>query len=965
MKHIRILISFILACSIAMPAAFSQNVSTQGTEFWVSFIGNGYKDHPSYGTWLRIQLLISAKNACDCTITNPQTGWSETFSVEANSIHLVEDIDWQQAYMELTEYERVMNKGLLITTTDTVSVYCANIAAYSFDASYVMPIQGLADDYLIQTYDQSSNDETNTSAFLIVATEDNTTVDITPSVTTYGNRPAGQEFSVTLNRGQSYQVRSSYTYWGNGFDLSGSRVTARDCKKIAVFNGNNLTMIPTNAYNDADCIFEQAMPIHSWGKKFIVTASMNRVQDYVKITSAYDGNVIMKNGEQLCTLNAGQSHVFTISNNEKSCYLESSNSCAVYLYNNSSNNAGNGAPSMVWIAPIEQRIDEITFSTFNYDHEYVNINNHYVNIIVNASDIQHVYLDNELVSPLQFDTVNGNPDYRFFRTRITHGVHHLSCANGFTAHVYGLGQSRGYAYMVGSKATDLSTTILVNDVVIQQNDTISNCALDPLVFGAEINYHEYEVEWEFGDGTTSHEIPVTHTYTEHNLYQVTLTVTSGETPCQSSASTSQVFYIDARSEQDVHYYDDACVGQMYSGHGFENILILHDTTLIREETSSSNPNCNRFVYLDISAYHEADTTIHASTCFNGPSVYTNYGFNLPYDEPGTYEDSLNVTTPHGCVRMVHLILEVGDTYQADPDIVRLCYDDSHPASYTWIDDVTYTERTLITKILPYGDCEGLFTLDLDFFNNEPIDIDTISCNYYDWEIDGQTYHLDSTGVYTHFKNIPDFDCQQETRLHLTLTHTPQPYIENMDGFEHSHYPITATEFNVNRYTYHVSDSISDISTWDFSQCEWSIDKPSWPIVVSDDKLSCMVYAMDWVEDTIWLTFRVVNACADTTARFWLKPSFYGVEEHDAKLANLTIVPNPNNGEMELRFEHLTGKVGIKVYDMRGLLIDQFDTQLNSESDHIHYNLRNYSTGIYFIVATAREGILARKVVVGR
>ena len=159
----------------------AQDISTQGTEFWVSFMGNGYKDHPDQGTWLRIQLLISAKEACSCTVANPRTGWERSFNIEANSTYLLDNIDDNQAYMEMGEYERVMDKGLIITSTDTVSVYCSNIAAYSFDVSYVMPIGGLADDYIIQTYDQSTDDVNYTSAFLIVATEDNTTVDIIPS----------------------------------------------------------------------------------------------------------------------------------------------------------------------------------------------------------------------------------------------------------------------------------------------------------------------------------------------------------------------------------------------------------------------------------------------------------------------------------------------------------------------------------------------------------------------------------------------------------------------------------------------------------------------------------------------------------------------------------------------------------------------------------------------------------------
>ena len=73
----------------------------------MSFMGNGFKDHPNYGTWLRIQLLISAKEACSCTITNPRTGWQQTFNVGANSTYLYDNIDEQQAYMEMHEYEQI------------------------------------------------------------------------------------------------------------------------------------------------------------------------------------------------------------------------------------------------------------------------------------------------------------------------------------------------------------------------------------------------------------------------------------------------------------------------------------------------------------------------------------------------------------------------------------------------------------------------------------------------------------------------------------------------------------------------------------------------------------------------------------------------------------------------------------------------------------------------------------------
>ena len=929
MKHIRILFSLFFVCLFALPSAFSQDISTQGTEFWVSFLGNGFKTRfdtwsgePDF-TWLRIQLIVSAKRDCNCTVTNPNTNYQQTFHVNANSTYLFDNIPWDEAYMELEEHGRILNKGLRITADDSVSVYCANIAEVSFDASYILPTPALGNDYIIQTYEQSTSGSVYysnyyTSAFLIVATEEGeTTVDITPSVNTLDGHTANNTYSITLRQGEAYQVRSHNNYYGSR-DLSGTRVTTRgDCKKIAVFNGNNLTMVPEGG-NDSDCIFEQAMPLTAWGKKFVVTASLGRqLNDIVKITSAHDNNEIRKNGMLIATLNTGEFTSFDLRQSDKSCFIEASQSCAVYLYNHSADNGyfgdvGDGAPSMVWIAPIEQRINEITFSTFNYVSEHdTDIDDHYVNIIVNADDIQHVYLDNELLPSSQFDSVNGTTEYRFIRKKIDHGAHNLSCANGFNAHVYGFGHAKGYAYLVGSKATDLSTTILINGETVQQLDTISSCSLESITFGAEINYQSYEVEWDFGDGTPhSHNITDQHTYDNYGFYEVTLIVTSEETPCQASSSVSQTIYIEL--------------------------------------------------------YHTSDTTLYASTCYNGPSTYNENGFNIPYDEPGTYEGSKSVSSSHGCDSIVHLVLEVGEVFHAEPEIQRICYNKENPQAFTWEmgDGLTYYTDTLITKTLPYGDCQGIFTLDLSFINNDTIDIyypesenETV-CDSFPWTIDGKTYT--TSGVYPYYEDLSLFDCKRVTQLHLNLSYTPDPYIDSYNI--NPHWPITATEFNVNRYTYFVRDSISDINKWDMSKNSWHfIPNPK-----GDNPLVCIVYAMDWTADSICLSFKAVNACSGeegVIAEYWLHPSFYDINDSETMRSEFNVVPNPNNGEMELYFENLTGKVNIKVYDMRGALIDVIETYNELDSKTLHYTLEYTSSGIYFFVATAKEGTIAKKVII--
>ena len=655
MKRHKSRLLVLITIAVFVQVAEAQEVTTQGKEFWLSFMGNGFKNN-GITAYVETQVLVSAKRGCTGTISNPYTGWSKNFRVEANDITTI-DIPLQQGYNETTDYEIATYKGLQIVTTDTVSVYCTNVASNSFDATYVLPLQALGDDYIIQTYDQSTSMQFGsdlsdylTSAFLIVAVEDNTTVDITPRVKTLRGMAANEEFSVTLQAGEAYQVRS---HNGDGSrDLSGSRVTTRDCKPIAVFNGNTLTTIP-DVSNGYDHIFEQAMPVRSWGRKFVVTASTSRRRDLVKIVSAADDNAITIDGTPLTTLQEYESYSFFLNSSDASCYLESASPCAVYLYNTTSSDDDKaiGDPSMLWIAPIEQRLNEITFATFSGD-EYHNssIDDHYVNIIVASDDIDKVYFDHVLIPSQSFNTVNGNADYSFVSKSISHSAHHISCTGGFNAQVYGFGMARGYAYLVGSKATDLSTTLVIDEEVVLPNDTIGNCHFAPITFMAEINFANHTLLWDFGDGTTSTDNPVTHTYTGEAIYPVTLTVTTQEVPCQGSASTASVIYIDTHQAPDEYHEEQVCQGQRYTGHGFSNVLITADTLLSREEILPYSPDCAGHINVAITCLPAQDTFFVEQKCDS--TVW----LGKTYTQSGHYSDT--IVNDSGCDIVAHLDLDI-------------------------------------------------------------------------------------------------------------------------------------------------------------------------------------------------------------------------------------------------------------------------------------------------------------------
>ena len=177
--------------------AAAQN-STQGKEFWFSFMCNGYEHNGE--DWVETQVMISAKRACSGTVVNPRTSWSKSFEVEDESV-VVLQIPLNQGY-NVNNEGAPSSFGLKLTATDTISVYTANCATNSFDASFVLPTESLGSDYIVQSDSQSKTQsyfgDQETSAFLVIAVEDNTEIDIIPSVRTLDGHNAGTSYSVSL-----------------------------------------------------------------------------------------------------------------------------------------------------------------------------------------------------------------------------------------------------------------------------------------------------------------------------------------------------------------------------------------------------------------------------------------------------------------------------------------------------------------------------------------------------------------------------------------------------------------------------------------------------------------------------------------------------------------------------------------------------------------------------------------------
>ena len=124
---------------------------------------------------------------------------------------------------------------------------------------------------------------------------------ITPSAESSGH-PAGVPYTVTLNRGQTYQLIHSR----DGGDLSGTVVTSTH--PVGVFGGHALAFIP-NEHRAGDHLVEQLLPTQAWGRQFFTAPLATRQNgDTFRVIASEDGTVVSVGGAVVATLDRGEVH---------------------------------------------------------------------------------------------------------------------------------------------------------------------------------------------------------------------------------------------------------------------------------------------------------------------------------------------------------------------------------------------------------------------------------------------------------------------------------------------------------------------------------------------------------------------------------------------------------------------------------------------------------------------------------
>lgn len=430
-------------------------------------------------------LILSAKKACTVTIHNPATGWEITRILQAGQVYEEHDIPLEQWYPRNANSAagiaamagRTMPLGLHVESTEDISVVAMQYMRMSSDATAILPAPMLGAEYYTQDYRPFNNTDESYTTITILATEDNTTVEIVPSSTTLDNHPAGVPYTVSLNSGQIYYVLSQ-----NQQSLSGTQVKALLNKSIAVFSGNILTQVPNGA-SARDCLYEQAIPTNFWGTEFVVTRSLQKDANRVRITALANETSIAIDGYEMATIHAGETFEFEMNGGDltrrhsrlleptplivqsDAVYLHTSMPVAVYSYDvgngytavETESVDGVGDPSMVWIAPVDMGTTDALFaapSSSRYEYH------HFVNLVALSAYCDQTTLrrNQQYDIPLEWTPVPGNPAYSYSRVALPSCydcTYSLRNPHGVVAHAYGTEEDGSYAYSLGGTARQL------------------------------------------------------------------------------------------------------------------------------------------------------------------------------------------------------------------------------------------------------------------------------------------------------------------------------------------------------------------------------------------------------------------------------------------------------------------------------------------------------------------------------
>lgn len=409
-------------------------VTSDGTDFYLTLPDHLCVSDPASCNGLPVtnKLIIAAATATTGEITFNKV--VTPFSVVAGKQTVIA----LDPGVVLTSNELVEAKGIHVTALAPVSIHVVSENATSADGYLALPVAGLGTEYYVMS---KSSSRYSGSEFAVVATQDATTVTITPAAAG-ASKPSGVTFTVALNAGQTYQLANTAHA-----DMTGTLVTSD--KPLAVFGGHRCADAPSGL-GYCDYLVEQIPAISVWGNTFHTSPFAGRARYTVRVIASQNNTTFTTVPAGLIgTLNDGQ---FADVDLTGAAEIVSTNPVLVaqFIRGYDDDTAAEGDPSMVIVTPAEMGMTDTTFGV----HGLAGTTGAYINIVTETSAIANLTLDSVAIDSARFTSMGGSSIYSLGTVPVAAGAHKLLGTNAYTALVYDYGikwNAVSYAYPVSSK----------------------------------------------------------------------------------------------------------------------------------------------------------------------------------------------------------------------------------------------------------------------------------------------------------------------------------------------------------------------------------------------------------------------------------------------------------------------------------------------------------------------------------
>lgn len=492
---------------ISIASVFGQDFSNKGKEFWIPYsyhvgmIGGGA------GVTMTLYITSDVTTTYNVEVFGGASIQTGTINAGQVVTCVVPNTNFINGAGLFT------GKTVRVTAEKPVVVYSYITQSAISGATVCLPTNVLGNEYYSMNFTQVSNATNSNSYFTIIAVEDNTTVEITPSANTVNGWAAGTVNTVTLNKGQIYQVLGtvSNTPSGglySGVDLTGSKIRSvssgsSSCKRIAVFSGAGKMKIGINCSggsNSSDNLYQQLYPAASWGKSYLTVPSYNRPINYYRIIKKDPATEVYLNGTLIPSASFVNNRYYEFTGNTpNSITADQPVSVAQYFTTqNCSSNPAPYDPDMIVLNPVEQNISKVTLVSSNL--VATQNRQHHIHLIMpnTGTGISSFRVDGNPIPASSWTVHPQNPNYSYaYLSNVTQGYHTLVSDSGFNALVYGYANAESYGYSAGANVKDLYQYISIET----PNATVNfpaTCIGTPFYFSMTFPYQPTAITWDFG-----------------------------------------------------------------------------------------------------------------------------------------------------------------------------------------------------------------------------------------------------------------------------------------------------------------------------------------------------------------------------------------------------------------------------------------------------------------------------------